>query len=74
MSLKDAFAAVMVEPTPAFEQWIANLPAEDREALIEAAPLRGISHRAFHEVVKSQGARVSKETITNWRKANGFSS
>ena len=74
MNLKAALEAAQQEPKPKFEQWVESLPADDREALILAAPSDRISHRAFHDVVKAAGAKVSKETLTAWRKAHGFSS
>lgn len=72
MSLKDDLEAAQQEPTPPFEQWVGSLPKDDREALVMAAASDRISHRAFHDVVKAHGAKVGKETVTNWRKANGY--
>ncbi len=74
MSLKAALEAAQQEPTPPFVKWVEALPKDDREALVMAAPSDRISHRAFHDVVKAAGAKVSKETLTAWRRAHGFSS
>lgn len=72
MSLKDALEAAQQEPKPKFEQWVADLPEQDRADLLAFAPSQRLSHRAFHDVLKAHGARVSRETMADWRKANGY--
>lgn len=72
MSLADRLEAAKAAPRPAFEVWIDGLSASDRDALMAAAGDPAWSHRALYDAVKAEGAKVGKESLTNWRKAHGF--
>lgn len=53
------------------DRWLETLHKEDREALLAAAPDTGITHRALLDVVTSAGLRIGRDSLTEWRKANG---
>lgn len=72
MSIRDALQAATVTPKNGFDAWLDTLEADDRAALIEAAPLTNLTHRAFLDVVKAHGAKVGRDRVTDWRKAHGF--
>lgn len=74
MSIREALKAATAPTRTGFELWLDTLNQDDRDALIEAAPLPNISHRAFHDIVKANGATVGKERLTAWRKSLGFPS
>lgn len=57
---------------PKFEEWIATLDDEDREALFAAAVDPRISTTAIEIAVRAAGASVSSVTMLPWRRANGF--
>lgn len=55
-----------------FDEWLSTLPVADREAFHANADNTAFSHRTFMEVAKQLGCPNGRETITAWRKANGF--
>lgn len=73
MSLKDKLAeASQAVPRDSFETWLDTLPAAEREALVQFAPNRNLSHRAFYDIVRSEGAKVGREKVSAWRKSHGY--
>ncbi|WP_193510464.1 hypothetical protein [Cryobacterium sp. BB736] len=73
MSLKEKLAeASQTTQRDSFEIWLDTLPTAEREALIKFASHPGITHRAFVEIVKSEGAKVGREKVTAWRKSHGY--
>lgn len=72
MGLAQDLAAAKEAPRTGIEAWIDTLTEEDRTVLTQAAPDRGITHTAFHAILKANGARVGKDAVTQWRRANGF--
>lgn len=55
-----------------FHQWILTIDKTDRDSLNAAATDPGISTRDILDIVKDAGCRVSRDTISAWRKAHGL--
>lgn len=72
MSLKDALHAEKKPRGSKFEQWIATLDDDDRKALLAAAVDPELSGQAIVRAIQAAGGSVNKDTISNWRRAHGF--
>jgi len=72
VGLAEDFKAATATPPKGIDLWINGLNDEDRAVLLQAAPDPAITHTAFTAIVKANGARVGKDAVTAWRRANGF--
>lgn len=72
MSVAERFAKAAQSAPDTFETWLASQPAEDQAEYSRYAPDTRVSHRDFLAIVKEAGARVGRDKLTAWRKANGF--
>lgn len=70
--LTEALEAVKQPPKTSIEAWIETLDEGDRKAMIAAASDTSINHRRLLEVVQANGCKVGRDSLTGWRKANGF--
>lgn len=72
MSLRSLFEEELKPDQSPLDVWAASLSEKDRADLMEFAAHPGLSHSAFHRIVKSKGVAVGKDSVTGWRKAHGF--
>lgn len=72
MSLAERLTEARKPTKPRFEQWVDELPEQDRDALIQAATDPDLSNRAILDAVRAEGFPVSKDTISVWRKKHGY--
>lgn len=70
--LSEKFEAALQPVKTGFAEWFDSQPKADQETYLRYAPIRELSHRAFFDIVTERGARSSRETVTDWRKAHGF--
>ena len=70
--LTEALDAVKQPPKTTIDSWIETLEPDDRKAIIAAAADTSINHRRLLEVIQAHGCRVGRDSLTGWRKANGF--
>ena len=71
MSLAARLQEAKEKTKPKFEQWIAELDDEDRDALFAAAVDPAMSSSAITIAVRAAGGRVGKETVDAWRRTVG---
>lgn len=68
------FTAALTSQRSTFDDWLNTLPEDDKALFVLHANNQGLSHSAMWRIAKSLGARVSKDTLTGWRKSSGFPS
>lgn len=72
MSLGSLFEAELQPPKSSIDEWAETLSEKDRADLLTYAAHTGLSHSAFHRILKAQGVTVGKEKATEWRRGHGF--
>lgn len=72
MSLRALFEEELKPEPNTIDKWAASLSEKDRADLMEFAKHPGLSHSAFHRIVRGNGVQVGKEKATEWRRAHGF--
>lgn len=72
MSLRDLFEAELQPVKPTLDVWVESLSEKDRADVLTFAADGGLSHQAFMRVLRAQGVRAAKETVSGWRKGHGF--
>ena len=54
---------------PQFTDWVNELPARDRDALIAAALDKRWSNAGLREMVRAAGSTVGKDQFSAWRRS-----
>ena len=72
LSAAELFKEASKSARPTIDAWLATLSDADHASVVENAPNANISHSAFASVVKALGGKFGKDSVTAWRKANGF--
>jgi len=65
-------ARLAEKPKPKFEDWLAELPKADRDALEVAALDIAWPTRQLMEAIAAEGYRISLNTLMAWRRGRGF--
>ena len=72
MSLLEGLRNPPPPKTPGFSAWLKTQDPETMAALIDAAKDTRWTHTNLHRYLRDNNVRVSKETMTSWRKDNGY--
>ena len=72
MTLLDGLKNPPATKNYGFTRWLTGQNAETVAALIEAAKDSRWTHTALHRYLRDNNVPVSKETLTAWRKDNGY--
>ena len=68
----DLFAQELTVAKPAFAAWVDALPPADRKLFYVNAANRDLSTLGMVRVAKALGAKVNKDSVEVWRRANGL--
>lgn len=71
-SLMERLNEAQTAARPAFELWLAELPAEDLKALEKAAANNGLSSKKLLAIVRAEGASIGEAPFKEWRIKHGF--
>lgn len=72
MSLRSLFEEELKPVRSTLDSWVESLNAQDQGDVLEFAAHPGLSHQAFLRIVRGKGVRVSKDSVSEWRRAHGF--
>ncbi len=72
VSMRDLFEAELQPVKPSLDVWVDSLSEADRAEVLVYASNGDLSHQGFLRVLKAQGVRSSKDTVSSWRRAHGF--